>query len=299
MKHATVVINPIAGPGRRSTLDACSRLAKDVLARGGYAADVQITTGPEDAQRFAEAAVQAGHELVAAWGGDGTVNGVGAALAGTSTAMAIIPGGSGNGLARDLGVPLDATAAFEVAAAGVTRMIDGGELDGSLFFNVAGIGFDANIAIRMAAPGARRGLLGYVLATFSELPAYVARQYLITPVNGVGGAPIATAAMFIALANSRQYGNGAQIAPHARLDDGEIDVVVVKPQSVLSIASRIPAFFNGTLRADEKLLMRTAAAADISSDYNIAFHVDGEPRQGGTTVVLRTRRQTLGVRVKP
>ncbi len=296
---ATVVINPIAGPGRRSTLDACTRLAKDVLARGGFEADVLITTGPEDAQKFAETAVRAGHQLVAAWGGDGTVNGVGAALAGTSTAMAIIPGGSGNGLARDLGVPLDAAAAFEVAASGATRMIDGGELDGSLFFNVAGIGFDANIAIRMAATGARRGLLGYVIATFRELPTYVARHYSITPLNGAGGAPIATAAMFIALANSRQYGNGAQIAPHARLDDGEIDVVVVKPQSVLSIASRIPAFFNGTLRADEKLLMRTAAAADISSDYNIAFHVDGEPRQGGTTVVLRTRRQTLGVRVKP
>lgn len=296
---ATVVINPIAGPGRRSTLDACTRLAKDVLARGGFEADVLITTGPEDAQKFAETAVRAGHQLVAAWGGDGTVNGVGAALAGTSTAMAIIPGGSGNGLARDLGVPLDAAAAFEVAASGATRMIDGGELDGSLFFNVAGIGFDANIAIRMAATGARRGLLGYVIATFRELPTYVARHYSITPLNGAGGAPIATAAMFIALANSRQYGNGAQIAPHARLDDGEIDVVVVKPQSVLSIASRIPAFFNGTLRADEKLLMRTAAAVDISSDYNIAFHVDGEPRQGGTTVVLRTRRQTLGVRVKP
>ncbi len=295
---ATVVINPIAGPGRSRTLAACATLARESLGCGGFEVDVRITTGPDDAQRFAAAAVTAGHELVVAWGGDGTVNGVGAAVCGTAVSMAIIPGGSGNGLARDLGVPLTAAAAFAVAASGATRMIDAGELAGSLFFNVAGIGLDARIASRMATPGAPRGLLGYVMATFSELPGYVAREYSITPLNPAGSS-IATPALFIAMANSRQYGNGAQIAPHARLDDGELDVVVVKPQSILSIASRIPAFFNGTLRADDKILMKTAAAVDISSDHAIAFHVDGEPRQGGTTVALRTRPRSLGVRVKP
>ncbi len=294
---ATVVINPIAGPGRARTLDACAALARESLRHGGYDVEVCITTGPGDAQRFAARAVEAGHALVAAWGGDGTVNGVGAALAGTPVVMAIIPGGSGNGLARDLDVPLDAAAAFALAAAGSVRQIDAGDLDGSLFFNVAGIGLDARIAQRMAAPGARRGLLGYVMATVSELPSYSARDYVITPLHGAGP-PIASPALFIALANSRQYGNGAQIAPHARLDDGAIDVVVVKPQSLRRIAGRLPAFFNGTLRADETLLMMTAADVDISSGHAIAFHVDGEPRQGGTAVALRTRRQYLSVRVK-
>lgn len=294
---ATVVINPIAGPGRSRTLDACTALARESLGRGGFAVDVHITTGPDDAQRFAAAAVSAGHELVAAWGGDGTVNGVGAALAGSPVAMAIIPGGSGNGLARDLGVPLDAAAAFEVAATGTTRSIDAGELDGSLFFNVAGIGLDASIANRMALPGARRGLLGYVIATISELPAYRARDYAIT-FPGSEAAPLASPALFVALANSRQYGNGAQIAPHALLDDGQIDVVLVRPLSLIGVTSRIPAFFNGTLKADESVLMRTAAQAAISSDADIWFHVDGEPRRGSKTIRLRTRPRTLVVRVK-
>ena len=298
LMKATVVINPIAGPGRARTLDACAALARESLGRGGFDAEVRITTAPDDAQRFATAAVEAGHALVVAWGGDGTVNGVGAALAGTPVAMAIIPGGSGNGLARDLDLPLDAAAAFEVAASGSARLIDAGVLNGSLFFNVAGIGLDARIAMRMAAPGARRGLLGYAVATLSELPSYVARDYSITPLNGAGGSPFATPALFIAMANSRQYGNGAQIAPHARLDDGELDLVVLRPQSLLRIASRIPAFFNGGLRADETLWMRTAAEMDISSDHDISFHVDGEPRQGATTVALRTRPRTLLVRVK-
>jgi YegS/Rv2252/BmrU family lipid kinase len=296
--NATVVINPIAGPGRARTLGACTTLARETLGRAGYRVDVRITSAPEDAQRLAEAALAAGHELVVAWGGDGTVNAVGSAVAGTGTAMAIIPGGSGNGLARDLGVPLDAAAAFEVAASGATRAIDAGNLSGSLFFNVAGIGLDANIARRLAAPGARRGLRGYVTATFSELPSYVARDYTITIVDGREGTPITTAALFIALANSRQYGNGAQIAPHARLDDGAVDVVVVRPQSLLSIVSRIPAFFRGTLQADDKVLMLTASGVDISSDHPIGFHVDGEPRNGPSTVTLRTHPQALRIRVK-
>jgi YegS/Rv2252/BmrU family lipid kinase len=293
--RATVVINPIAGPGRSRTLDACAALAQQSLGRAGFEVSICITTAPEDAQRFSEAAVAAGHKLVVAWGGDGTVNGVGAALAGTDVPMAIIPGGSGNGLARDLGVPLDAKAAFETAANGATRAIDAGDLNGSLFFNVAGIGLDANIARRMAAPGARRGLLGYVIATFSELPSYAARTYTLTAATAPA---VSTAALFIALANSRQYGNGAQIAPHARLDDGELDVVVVKPQSLFRIASRIPAFFSGSLEPDATLLMQTAAEVDISSDHDIAFHVDGEPRNGSTTVKLRTRPRTLLVRAK-
>lgn len=294
---ATVVINPIAGPGRSRTLAACTALARESLGRAGFAVDVCITTAPDDAQRFAATAVTAGHQLVAAWGGDGTVNGVGAALAGTSVAMAIIPGGSGNGLARDLGVPLAAAPAFEVAGAGTNRLIDAGELDGHLFFNVAGIGLDASIADRLALPGARRGLLGYVTATLSELAVYRAREYAIAFPTGEA-APINSPALFVALANSRQYGNGAQIAPKALLDDGKIDIVVVRPLSIVGVASRIPAFFDGTLKADDKVLMRTAAAASISSDRDIWFHVDGEPRRGGTTVVLRTRPRTLSVCVK-
>ena len=110
--------------------------------------------------------------MVAAWGGDGTVNGAAAGVAGTGIPLAIIPGGSGNGLARDLTIPFDPAQAFEVAATGKVRAIDAGDLHGALFFNVAGIGFDARIAGRLATEGHRRGLMGYVLATVAELRSY-------------------------------------------------------------------------------------------------------------------------------
>lgn len=294
--RATVIINPIAGAGRATTMGACSDLARTVLSRHGFEADIRVTAGPADANRFAAEARDAGHDLVIAWGGDGTVNGAAAALSGSQVPLAVIGGGSGNGLARDLGLPLIAAAALEIAATGDTRAIDAGELNGSLFFNVAGIGLDACIADRMASPNARRGLLGYIQATFSELPWYQPCEYSIA-MSEDGGPPLRTRAIFIAIANSRQYGKGAQIAPLASLDDGIMDIVVVKPQSGLRIISRLPSFFGGTLREDDGVLMRTASRLEITSDQPIRFHVDGEPREAAEHLSMRTRPKDLLVRI--
>ena len=300
--RAQVIINPIAGPGRRASIGACRDLAHRVLERHKYDADIRMTTGPDDAAVFACDAVTNGADLVVVWGGDGTVNGAASSVAGTGVPLAIIPGGSGNGLARDLRIPLQAEAAFEVAATGGVRRIDAGELDGSLFFNVAGIGLDARIAARMASPGARRGLLGYIQATLGELGGYEPVCYTIRDAKDVTGHShmpdlVDQPALFIALANSRQYGNGAQIAPQAQLDDGVIEVVVVEPQSALRILQQVPDFFRGTLCERPGLLMRSAASVEITSAHAIPFHVDGEPRTGGTSLRLRVRRDTLTVRI--
>jgi diacylglycerol kinase (ATP) len=302
--RAIVIINPIAGPGRSKTLKQCATIAQSVLGAHGYAADVVVTESPADASRFARDAVSSGAKLVVAWGGDGTINGAGSALAGTPFPLGIVPGGSGNGLARDLGLPREPAQALAVAATGRERTIDAGELDGSLFFNLAGIGLDAEIAARIAHPGARRGFAGYIVATVQELRQYKAEAYVIQLVAGDSSAAglsesqrIETRALFIALANSRQYGNGAQIAPRAVLDDGAIDVVVVEARPMWAFASRIPAFFNGTLQEAPDLLMRRATDLSISAARPIRFHVDGEPRTGSETLTLRVHPRALRVRV--
>jgi YegS/Rv2252/BmrU family lipid kinase len=302
--RAIVIVNPIAGPGRRRTLDRCAELARSVLATHGYTAHVVVTESPTDASRFARDAIQFGADLVVAWGGDGTINGAGSALAGASLPLGIVPAGSGNGLARDLGLPQDPARALAVAATGRERGIDAGDLQGSLFFNVAGIGLDAEIAALIAQPGARRGLAGYVMATFQVLRRYEPELYTIR----IGGddsrggavsdeATIEKRALMVALANSRQYGNGAQIAPRAELDDGAIDVVVVEARPFLAFAPRLPAFFRGTLEEAPDLLMRRATHLSISSRRPIRFHVDGEPRTGPETLTLRVHPRALRVRV--
>jgi diacylglycerol kinase (ATP) len=298
---ATVIVNPIAGPGRSTTIGACVDLVKSIFTTEGWEADVRITTGPDDAQRFAVEAVGARHDLVAAWGGDGTVNGAAAGVAGTGVPLGIVPGGSGNGLARDLLIPFDPAQALKLAATAKVRAIDAGDLNGSLFFNVAGVGLDARIAGRLATKGHRRGLMGYVLATVAELRAYQSCAYSISRMCDAQGSAICDdlvdhKAMFIALANSRQYGNGAQIAPKALLDDGLIELVIVAPMNALQIARQLPAFFGGRLQEGPGIVMRSAASMEISCAEPIAFHVDGEPRSASTNIVLRTRRGLLRVK---
>lgn len=304
MRPATVIVNPIAGAGRTGTIGACVDLAKSVLAIHDFAADVRLTTGPTDAHRFATEAVAAKADVVVAWGGDGTVNGAAAGVAGTGIPLAIVPGGSGNGLARDLSLPFDPARALAVAATGKVRAIDAGDLHGALFFNVAGVGLDARIAGRLATEGHRRGLMGYVLATVSELRSYEACAYSISNVSDAEGRPITGdivdhPAMFIALANSRQYGSGAQIAPKALLDDGVMEVVIVEPMSGVQIARQLPAFFGGRLQEGPGIVMRSASSMEISCAQPIAFHVDGEPRAGPSRIAMRTRRGVLLVKVNP
>ena len=295
-----MIINPIAGAGRVRTINACESLARETLGRHGFETTVRVTVGPDDSRRFAEEALLANVDLVIAWGGDGTVNGAASALANTQIPLGLVLGGSGNGLGRDLGLPHDPAAALTAAATGVTRAIDACELGGCLFFNVAGIGLDARIAARLASPEARRGLLGYIVATVGELPGYKPNQYSIE-VSAGGDEPLVfeTSAMFIALANSRQWGNGAQIAPQARLDDGLIEVVVVQPQSGLQIASRVPALFRGTLDERRGLLMRRGSGVRIRAERPMSFHVDGEPRRGSERLEARVHPRALLVKVRP
>ena len=299
---ATVIINPMAGAGRSATIGARVDLAKTILGSHGYDADVRVTAGPADALAFSKDAAAHNTSLVVAWGGDGTVNGAAVGVTGTGIPLAIVPGGSGNGLARDLQVPFDPAQALTVAATGQQRRIDAGDLDGHLFFNVAGVGLDARIAGRLATHGHRRGLIGYVLATVAEVRSYQPCAYSISHVFDADGRPttdelVDHPAMFIALANSRQYGSGAQIAPKALLDDGLMEAVIVAPMSPVQILRQLPAFFGGRLEEGPGIVMRSAAAMEISCASEIAFHVDGEPRMATKTIRMQTRRGALLVKV--
>lgn len=295
MRRAVVVINPLSGQGHRThQIRAHAALATETLARHGIAATVRPTTQGGDAGRFAREAVASGDELLVVWGGDGTINEVAAALAHSRVELAIIPAGSGNGLAGDLGLPFEPRAALEVAGSGRSRAIDAGEIDGHLFFNIAGIGVDALIAARFAERGARqRGLRGYLHLSTNELLRYRPLTYRLV----IDGDSYEQRALLIALANGRQYGNRMHIAPGARLDDGLLEVVTIERLSLLSIAWRLPSVFRGTLRPGRGVTMRAAKTVRIAADTDIPFHVDGEPRLGGREVAVRVHPAALRVRV--
>ncbi len=289
--RALVIINPVSGPSRRRPVEACRALATEVFTRHGVEVEVLVTGARGDARLLAARARDAGVELVVAWGGDGTINEAASALVYSATGLAIVPGGSGNGLARDLGVPLESAAALELAATGSRRLIDAGQIDESWFFNVAGVGLDAQIAQHIAMPGVRRGFSGYARITFSELPRYRAQPYTIEH----DGTSATYRALIIAIANSRQYGNGAQIAPAARLDDGHLDLVVVEAQPLWRLLARIPAFFNGSLKPGRGLHMTPVTEAIVHGGGPLPYHVDGEPNAGTNALRVSIRPRALQV----
>jgi YegS/Rv2252/BmrU family lipid kinase len=259
----------------------------------GVEGTVRLTEGPGHALELARDAVAARVALVCAWGGDGTVNEVARAVAGTGTALGIVPSGSGNGLARELGLPQEPAAALGVALGRRERVIDVGDAEGRLFVNLAGIGLDAVVAARFNARGRRRGLGPYVWMGAHELLRYRARPYTIR----VGDEVWQEEALALICANARQYGGGAIVAPTARPDDGQLDVVVVGPRPPLLALRDSLHLFRGTLDRAPGVRTRRTPAVEITAAEPILFHVDGEAVTAGPVVTVRVRPAVLRVRV--
>jgi YegS/Rv2252/BmrU family lipid kinase len=275
-----VIINPIAGRTRPGAARARGELAAATIEKHGEAADVMITERAGHARLLAAAAVSRGARLVMAWGGDGTINEVASALAFGEVPLGIIPAGSGNGLGTELGVDRRPERAIVNAMRAKPSPIDVGELGGRRFVNVAGIGLDAYVAALFDARGGRRGPVGYVRVVARALLAYVPATYTISTY----GFRQTVRALLVVVANSAQYGNGARIAPGARVDDGQLDLVIVEERSRARTVCRLPHLFAGSISRVAGCSIRRTREVTIECGEPMICHVDGEPSQAGTTL---------------
>ena len=293
--RVAIIINPVSGTGGRPDVAReRASLAASVLRARGLAVEPRFTERSGHGRELAASMLADGVSLVIAWGGDGTMNEIASALAFRHATLAVIPSGSGNGLARELRIPMDARAALAVALDGHDRTIDAGELDGRLFFNVAGFGLDARVAHEFAANGlVRRGFARYVAITARELFAFEPDEHTIV----ADGDVFRARALIVAIANARQYGNGAVIAPNALIDDGRLDVVVVAHRPVWATLLQVPKLFSGRLARAPGVRMTTASEIEITSARPVLYHVDGEPFVGGASVRARVHPLALRVRV--
>jgi len=265
-----------------------------LATQGADPSNVFITERPGHARELALAATARGISTIVAWGGDGTMNEIASAIAFTDTVLALVPSGSGNGLARELRIPFDPAAALDLAFRGRERTIDAGEIDERLFFNVAGVGLDARVAHRFAADGLeKRGFWRYMAITMRELASYQPDRLAI----GTGPSAVQTTSLLVAIANGRQYGNGAVIAPHARLDDGLLDLVVVAQRSLVRACLELPFVFMGAIDRLAGVRIERTDAVQITSPYPLVYHVDGEPIAGTLTISAKARPQALRVKV--
>jgi YegS/Rv2252/BmrU family lipid kinase len=293
--RVAIIINPISGTGgRRGVLRDRVSMAGALAQRHGLDPLISVSERPGHIRELAQSALDAGATAVLAWGGDGTINEIGSVLAFRHATLGIIPSGSGNGLARELRIPLTAPEAFAVALGGDDRVIDCGELDGHLFFNIAGIGVDARIAHEFAAHGLeRRGFRRYLEIGARELFRYRPDAHTIR----VDAGTVRSHAMLIAIANGRQYGNGALIAPHARLDDGQLDVVIVEHRPAWRALVQVPQVFLGKVDRVSGVTIVRGERIEITSGRPMIYHCDGETHVGGAVVRARVHPAALRVRV--
>lgn len=287
------IVNPVSG--RRASRARRRERVAAFIARHGLDAPLLESRGPGHATELARAAVAEGRGLVVSVGGDGTMNEVASALVGQPTFFGLVPCGSGNGLARDLGLPLSVDRALDLLLDARVRVIDTGVVNGRPFFNVAGFGLDAEIAQRFNACR-ERGLVSYFRLGFGALRRTPLERLVIEP---DGGPSEELDSFLTALANSTQYGNNAHVAPRARLDDGRIDVVVVRSRNpVLAFWLGLRAFA-GTLDRAASVRSLQAARFTIRRAGPAAVHTDGEVHPCDAVLDVRAVPASLRVLVPP
>jgi len=288
------IINPVSGAGMDPTV-AQRRVAlvRAELSRRALPCSIHLTERGGHAAQLARAAAADSAGLVIVWGGDGTVNEAGGALAGSETVLGLIPAGSGNGFAAALGVPRDPEAALATALDGRTRAIDVGVIGERHFLNVAGIGADARIALlfNQRAQGSR-GRWPYISIGVAQGCRYAARDYLVE-LDGEGARH---RALLIAFANGREYGMGAILAPDADLDDGRLDAFVVDDRPVPARFWHARHLLRGTIAQAPGVVVRKIRTAAIEASEPIEFHVDGEPGLAGTRLEVSIRPKALRIR---
>lgn len=223
------------------------------------------------ARDLARQASQEGWAVVAI-GGDGTINEIGSALIGTQTPMGIIPKGSGNGLATELGIPKEPEAACKILLNSKILNIDAGQFNDRYFINMAGIGLDARVALAFDRHH-KRGILPYYYLTLRELFCYQAPPIAMK----INGGEQNVAPLLIAIGNGQQYGNGAKIAPQARLNDGLFHVTLVPKMSFWKILANVPSLFDGTVGQKPPIESLTAKSLIFRCASPIPYHLDGEP----------------------
>lgn len=295
MKKLVCIINPIAGKGNGRTIADIVRKNLDSTV---YDFSIRFTEYGGHAGEIAAEAASQGADVVVAVGGDGTVNEVASRLSGTRTALAIIPRGSGNGLANHLGLPKNIRENLALINKGTAACIDTACVNGHPFFCTCGVGYDAKVAMDYAKAGTR-GLITYVRKTLEAWHSYTPGTYRIT----TDSADFEVKAFLITVGNANQWGNNYHITPKASLQDGLLDITIIHPFNLLQAApipiqlldsriyhnSKVDALRAGSVRIERIDQLTEGSAAQQEA------HFDGEAFMTGPVLDISITPANLNV----
>lgn len=281
MRRYKFIANPTARRGIARS--AISRLLLS-LNRRGVDYDLELTTGPREAGRIAKASRDR-FDVIVAVGGDGTVNEVLQGMIFSPTPFGVIPCGSGNDFVKSIGVPTDIEAAVDILLRGDSRSIDAGTINGHYFGNGVGIGFDAAVTAASRSFRRLRGLPLYLAAVVKALRTFRP----VTLSISLNGMAVREDFFLLTIGNGTTCGGGFVLTPHALVDDGILDVTVVKPMGLGEVVRALPHVFRGTIEQVPKAAMHRTGSIIVESAGPVPVHVDGEIYDE------RTRRFELAV----
>ncbi len=284
-----IIINPTSGTGKqKSALKAIEKK----IDRINFDYEIKETQYAHHATEIARQAATDGCDIVVAVGGDGTVNEVAQGLVGTQTKMGIIPCGSGNGLARSLKIPITPAKAVEVLNDNKMKRIDTMSVNGHFCASIAGIGFDALIAKEFQEkPKNTRGFHSYLQLIATKYPKYKPNQYKLE----IDGVSSVHKAMFICLANANQFGYNAIVSPDSRIDDGLIDICIVKNIPILSATPTALLLLTNNLNHSPRVKIMRGKNVKICNNTNGYANIDGEAIEVGKTVDISILHKSLMV----
>ena len=286
-KRILFIVNPISGIGKHKGVE---HLITGRMDQSRFAPEIVYTTGPGDATAISRKAAEDGLEVVVAVGGDGTVNETAAGLVGTESALAIVPAGSGNGLARHLKIPMNLKRAIEVINRGKILKIDTATINDQLFVNVAGVGFDASVARKFALAG-KRGFSTYLRITTNSYKDYEPKQYTLV----IDGKVFKRRALLISFANSSQFGNNTSIDPTASVNDGYIDVCIVGKMPYWKAVLLSPLLFMKKFDQTRYIEIIRAKEVVLKRKKGKSIHLDGDPKIMGKELTMRINPLSLNV----
>ncbi|MDB5156484.1 MAG: YegS/Rv2252/BmrU family lipid kinase [Mucilaginibacter sp.] len=289
-RKALFIINPISGGKKK---DGVPELIKDTVDAGIMEPVIAFSDGVSHARVIASEAVGK-FDTVVAVGGDGTVNEVASAIVGTDTSLGIVPFGSGNGLSRFLGIPMDTKSAIKNLASGRIEIIDSARVNGQPFFNMAGMGFDAHIS-EIFSHGKKRGFISYIKSSVKEVVGYQPQNYHLD----IDGKKYDYKAFMLSIANSSQYGNNVHISPKASLQDGLLDVCVIKPFPLWRFPEMSLRMLVKATEGSKYVEIIRGKQILIKREHTGPIHLDGEPQMAGTGIDINILPNSLKVIVGP
>jgi YegS/Rv2252/BmrU family lipid kinase len=285
------IINPISGPIKRP--DRLIFLINDTWKNCGIKYSIKKSDHRGHAIELAKEAVEKKVDMVVAVGGDGTINEIGRGLVGSDTALGVIPTGSGNGFARNFGIPLKINSAIKSLINPFFRKIDVGKMNGHHFLNVAGIGLDAEISAHFDRFGFR-GPLSYFIVGVRQFIKYKPESMTLVLNNNH---KIVCQPMLLSIANAPQFGNGAIIAPGAIPDDGLLDICILSMVSSIKAISNIKKLFDGTIDQVDEMKIYQSPRVLINRKKEGYIHTDGDPHLELPDIDIEVLSKSLTVAV--